>query len=84
MSGESKGAGDAVASLWEDVQCQRCGGTDRENKMILCDECDGTASLFLRLRIHTHTHTLTLLTYTHTHTHTHTHTLMLTHTHDGG
>jgi len=49
----AEGAGVAVAggrdapaagcdeNPWDAVQCQRCGNTDRENKMILCDECDG-------------------------------------------
>jgi len=29
------------SSPWDAVECQRCGSTDREHKMILCDECDG-------------------------------------------
>jgi hypothetical protein len=41
----------AEANPWDAVECQRCGSTDREHKMILCDECDG--ALFAVSLLHT-------------------------------
>jgi hypothetical protein len=38
----ARGSGGEESSPWDAVECQRCGSTDREHKMILCDECDGT------------------------------------------
>ena len=37
----ARGSGGEGSSPWDAVECQRCGSTDREHKMILCDECDG-------------------------------------------
>ena len=52
----ARGSGGDESSPWDAVECQRCGSTDREHKMILCDECDGiyTHTLFVCICVHIH------------------------------